>query len=88
MSVRNFDSSLLTMRRQAKALGAYASAISAANNAQGGPTTVRTTQPTTQMAQVVTYQNLGKCYCAKDAEANPYGFNPSGGQCGCGLGPS
>lgn len=88
MSVRNFDSSNLTMRKQSKALGAYATAISAANNANGGFTTVRTTQPTTQMAIVVTEQNLGKCYCLKDAEANPYSFNPSGGQCGCGLGPS
>lgn len=88
MSTKNYDSSLLTQRRQAKALGAYATAISNANNANGGYTTVRTTQPTTQMALVVTEQNLGKCYCINDALANPYGFNPSGGQCGCGLGAS
>jgi hypothetical protein len=88
MSTKNYDSSLLTQRRQAKALGAYANAISNANNANGGYTTVRTTQPTTQMALVVTEQNLGKCYCVKDATDNPYGFNPSGGQCGCGLGAS
>jgi hypothetical protein len=88
MSTRNFDSSLLTKRRQAKALGAFATAVSAANNANGGYTTVRTTQPNTQMAIVVTEQNLGKCYCVTDALANPYPFNPSGGGCGCGLGPS
>lgn len=95
MSVRNFDSSLLTQRRQAKALGGYAAAISAANNgspANPNPTgairTLRTTQPTTQMAVVVTEQNLGICYCANDRLANPYPFNPSGGQCGCGMGPS
>ena len=84
MSTRNFDSSLLTQRRQAKALGAYATAIAAAQNAG---TTVLTTQPNTQMAIIVTLQNLGKCYCATDALANPYQFNPSGGPCGCG-GPS
>ena len=90
MSTRNFDSSLLTQRKQAKALGAFASAIYVANNgsaADPNPTgairTVRTTQPTTQMAIVVTEQNLGVCYCAKDRENNPYPFNPSGGPCGC-----
>ncbi len=88
MSTKNFDSSLLTQRKQSKALGAYASAISAANNAEGGFTTVRTTQPTDQRAFIVTEQNLGKCYCIKDREENPYGFNPSGGQCGCGMGAS
>jgi hypothetical protein len=79
---------LLTKRRQAKALGAFASAVNAAINADGGYTTVRTTQPTTQMAIVVTEQNLGVCYCVTDALANPYPFNPSGGGCGCGMGPS
>ncbi len=88
MSVRNYDSSLLTLRRQSKALGGFATAISNANNAEGGYTTVRTTQPTTQKAVVVLEQNLGKCYCINDRKDQPYGFNPSGGQCGCGLGPS
>lgn len=88
MSTRNCDSSLLTQRRQAKSLGAFAAAVSAANNANGGYTTVRTTQPNTQMASIVTQQNLGKCYCVVDATANPYGFNPSGGACGCGMGAS
>jgi len=93
MSTRNFDSSLLTQRRQAKALGAFAAAIYVANNGSatdpnptGAIRTVRTTQPNTQMAIVVTQQNLGVCYCATDRLANPYPFNPSGGQCGCGLG--
>ena len=87
MSTRNFDSSLLTKRKQAKTLGAFAAAISASNNSGNG-WTVRTTQPTTQMASIVTEQNLGKCYCATDALANPYPFNPSGGACGCGMGAS
>jgi hypothetical protein len=95
MSTRNFDSSLLTKRRQAKALGAFASAIYVANNGSvldpnptGAIRTRKVTQPTTQMAIVVTEQNLGVCYCATDALNNPYPFNPSGGQCGCGLGAS
>ena len=88
MSVRNFDSSLLTVRRQAKALGAYASALQAQIESPTGQFVVRRTQPTTQIAIVVTEQKLGICYCANDRRDNPYEFNPSGGQCGCGLGPS
>jgi hypothetical protein len=88
MSTRNFDSSLLTKRRQAKALGAYASAITAANSTAAGIQTQRTTQPTYQSAVVVVEQNLGKCYCVNDAKANPYPFNPQNGGCGCGIGPS
>lgn len=85
MSVRNFDSSNLTLRKQSKALGAFATAVNAAVNNNAGVQTLRTTQPNTQMSRFVTQQNLGKCYCAKDAEANPYPFNPSGGACGCGM---
>ncbi len=88
MSTRNFDSSLLTSRRQAKALGAYATALQSQIDTASGQFVVRRTQPTTQMAIVVTEQKLGPCYCANDALANPYPFNPSGGQCGCGLGAS
>jgi hypothetical protein len=81
MSTRNFDSSLLTKRRQAKVLGGFANVV-AAGNAAG--TSLLRTQPTTQMAVIVTYQNLGKCYCVTDRQDNPYQFNPSGGACGCG----
>lgn len=98
MSTKNFDSSLLTQRKQSRALAAFANAINAANNgsvANPNPTgairTLRTTQPTDQRSFIVTEQNLGKCYCINDNDptnANPYGFNPSGGACGCGLGPS
>jgi hypothetical protein len=68
------------MKRQAKALGTYARVIGEAVNNTAGVQTVRTTQPTTQLAQIVTYQNLGKCFCVN----TDYPFNPSGGQCGCG----
>ena len=88
MSVRNFDSSLLTQRRQAKALGGYFTALQAQIESPTGQFVVRRSQPTTQMAVVVTQENLGVCYCANDRRDNPYEFNPSGGQCGCGLGPS
>lgn len=92
MSTKNFDSSLLTQRKQAKSLALYARAIYVANNGSvtdpnptGAIRTRRTTQPTDQRAFVVTEQRIGLCYC--DISGN-YGFNPSGGQCGCGLGPS
>jgi hypothetical protein len=88
MSTKNYDSSLLTQRRQAKALGAFASALQLQIDSAEGQFVVRRTQPTDQRAIIKTEQNLGTCYCAKDREANPYGFNPSGGQCGCGMGAS
>jgi hypothetical protein len=84
MSVRNFDSSNLTLRKQSKALGAFATAVNAAINNNAGVQTVRTTQPNTQMSRFVTQQNQGVCFCATDRLANPYPFNPSGGACGCG----
>lgn len=88
MSTKNFDSSLLTQRRRDKALGAYARALQTQIDSATGQFVVRSTQPTYQSGQIVVQQNLGKCYCVNDARDNPYGFNPSGGQCGCGLGPS
>lgn len=88
MSTRNFDSSLLTQRRQAKALGGYSTALQAQIQSATGQFVVRRTQPTDQRAIIVTEQNLGTCYCATDRLANPYPFNPSGGQCGCGVSAS
>lgn len=88
MSTRNFDSSLLTARRQAKALAAYATALQAEIDSPTGQFVVRRTQPTNQRASIVTQEKVGKCYCANDALANPYPFNPSGGQCGCGTSAS
>lgn len=84
MSTKNFDSSLLTQRRRDKALGAYASALQRQIDSAQGQFVVRSTQPTYQSGQIVTQQRLGVCYCTQDAKAEPYGFNPSGGQCGCG----
>ena len=84
MSTKNYDSSHLTKRKQARVLGGYAIAISQANNNEAGPTTVRTTQPTYQSAVIVTEQNLGKCYCGVDNSANPYSYSVKGvGTCGC-----
>ena len=88
MSTRNFDSSYLTKRKESKTLGGYATALQAQIDSANGQFVVRRTQPTDQRALYKTEQNLGKCYCVQDAQANPYGFNPSGGACGCGLGPS
>ncbi len=86
MSTKNYDSSQLTRKVAARVLGGYANAISAANNASNGPTTVRTTQPTYQSAVVVTYQNLGKCYCSSTADFdNPYRTTGLTGTCGCGT---
>ncbi len=86
MSTRNFDSSLLTQRKQSKALGAFARALQTQIDSPVGQFVVRRTQPTDQRSIYVTEQNLGKCYCVIDLSANP--FNPSGGMCGCGVGPS
>ena len=82
MSTKNFDSSQYTRKQAAKVLGGYATTIAAANNASGGPTTVRTTQPTYQTAVVVTYQNLGKGYCC--GLDSPYNSQVAGA-CGCGT---
>lgn len=85
MSARNFDSSLLTQRRRDNTLGAYANYVNTAVNASGGVATVRRTQPTLQSGEVVTEQNLGNS-CSRAPQgtaANPYPFNPSGGQCSC-----
>jgi hypothetical protein len=75
MPTRNFDSSLLTQRRQAKALAAFHT------NVIAGGTTLRREQTNNQTANVVTERKLGNCYCSTDATANPYEFNPS--NCGC-----
>jgi type II secretory pathway pseudopilin PulG len=88
MSTRNFDSSWLTARRQAKSLGAFARALQNQIDTAQGQFVVRRTQPTDQRSIVVTEQTVGKCYCDVDASSNPYPFNPSGGQCGCGMSPS
>ena len=82
MSTRNFDSSLLTQRRRAKAIAAFHTNVIASG------ATVKREQTNNQTADVVVQRKLGSCYCTTDALANPYEFNPSGGACGCGSGPS
>lgn len=82
MPTRNFDSSLLTQRRQAKAIAAFHT------NVIAGGLTLKREQTSNQSSSVVTQRNLGKCFCSTDALGNPYQFNPSGGACGCGSGPS
>lgn len=78
MSTRNYDASVITKRARDKALGAFATAIDAAVNKEGGVATVRTTQPTYQSGEVVTQENLGVCACVTDRADNPYPFS-----CGC-----
>ena len=88
MSTKNYDSSQYTRKQQARVLGGYAQAIAAANNNNNGVQTVRTTQPTYQSAVIVTYQNLGKCYCFSNYD-DPYTYNVKGAAaCGCGAGSS
>ncbi len=84
MTLKNYDSSQLTRKNQARVLGGFASAIAAANNNNAGVSTVRTTQPTYQSAVVVTYQNLGKGYCC--GIDSPYTQTGLTGACGCGTG--
>jgi hypothetical protein len=87
MPTRNFDSSLLIQRRDAKALASFANAVTAANNANGGYATLLRTQNNDQRASIMIQQKLGKCYCTQDSDPTTrYAFNPSGGPCGCGLG--
>jgi mitochondrial fission protein ELM1 len=88
MSTRNFDSSNLTQRKQAKALAAFATALQSQIDSANGQFVVRRTQPTDQRSIIVTEQKVGVCYCANDSRDNPYPFNPSGGACGCGMGAS
>ena len=82
MPPRNFDSSLLTQKRQAKAVAAFY------NNVLASGKTLKREQTNNQTAYVAVERKLGRCYCTTDALANPYEFNPSGGACGCGSGPS
>lgn len=87
MSTKNYDSSLLTKKRESKSLATYATALQTQIDSANGQFVVRRTQPNNPRYVYFIEQNLGKCYCVQDISGN-YGFNPSGGQCGCGLGPS
>ena len=84
MSTKNYDASQYTKRKRDIALGNYARAISEANSTSAGIVTVRTTQPTYQSAVIVTYQNLGKCYCNGSGFNDLYAYSVKGA-CGCGT---
>ena len=83
MSTKNYDSSQYTRKQQAKVLGGYARALQTQIDSPTGQFVVRSTQPTYQSAVVVTYQNLGKCYCFSNFD-DPYTYNIKGA-CGCGT---
>ena len=83
MSTKNYDSSQYTRKQQAKALGAYARALQTQIDSPAGQFTVRSTQPTYQSAVIVTYQNLGKCYCYSNYDSS-YEYTVKGA-CGCGT---
>ena len=75
-----YDASYITFRARAKALYGYNAAIQAAQNAG---TTVRTEQPSTQMAEVILYRKQGGCFCSNDAAG--LSITQQGpGPCGCG----
>ena len=60
-----YDASYITFRNRSKALYAYNNAIKAA---QLAGTTVRTEQPSLQMAEVILTRKQGGCFCSNDAE--------------------
>ena len=83
MSTKNYDSSQLTRKNQARVLGGYANALNTQINSAQGQYVVRSTQPTLQSAVIVTYQNLGKGYCC--GLDSPYTARGITGTCGCGT---
>ncbi len=83
MSTKNYDSSQLTRKNQARVLGGYMNRLNEQINSAQGQFTVRRTQPTEQSAVIVTYQNLGKAYCC--GVDSPYNATGITGSCGCGT---
>jgi hypothetical protein len=59
-----YDASYITFRNRSKALYAYNQAI---KTAQAAGTTVRTEQPSNQMAEVILTRKQGGCFCSSDA---------------------
>ena len=78
MPTGNFDSSLLTARRQAKAVAANAANIAVLQALNPGATT-RVLQLNNQSAALVIEKNLGACYCNGQFTAS---IGP-GNSCGC-----
>ena len=79
MPTGNFDSSLLTARRQAKAVAANASAIATLQASNPGATN-RVLQLNNQTAVLVIEKNIGSCYCNDQFRAS----RGPGNTCGCG----
>lgn len=61
MPTTNYDSSLISTQRKAKALYAYNSQLVAS---QQTANTVRREQPNTQTLDIVTLRKQGGCFCA------------------------
>jgi len=78
MPTGNYDSSLITARRQAKADAANAAAIALLQQNNPGATN-RVLQLKNQTATLVTEKNLGTCYCNGQFTAS----RGSGSVCGC-----
>jgi hypothetical protein len=74
-----YDASYITFRNRSKALYAYNNAIKAA---QLAGTTVRTEQPSSQMAEVILTRKQGGCFCSSDAAGNSITYQGPGA-CGC-----
>jgi hypothetical protein len=72
MTLTNFDSSLLSLKKSQKALYAWKNNNDASVNVGGS---VLKEQPTYQSANVVAMRKYGECVCLKDTSANPYDFN-------------
>jgi hypothetical protein len=80
MTLTNFDSSLLSLKKSQKALYAWKSQNDVLVNLGRS---VLQEQPTYQSANVVAMRKRGDCVCLKDTSANPYDFN---GLSKCGSG--
>lgn len=76
-----YDASYLTFRKRAKALYAFNSAVQTSRDASSG--TVRTEQPTTQMAEVIVTRKQGGCFCSNDAAGLSI-TRQGPGACSCG----
>jgi hypothetical protein len=87
MSTKNYDASQYTKKQQAKTLGTYARALQTQIDSPTGQFVVRSTQPTYQSAVIVTYQNIGKCFCnvASQQYDNSTADYLVKGACGCGT---
>ena len=75
-----YDASYITFRKRAGTLSAYYQTLSANQNVNGA--TVRTEQPTTQMAEVILTRKQGACICSDNNAGNSFN-RATTGACGC-----